>query len=273
MNIDPFTLYGGSPIYMRELDLNIHQPRLQSISEMGEEAFYTALGFVLIDGGKVPVDGGEEIELSAYMMLLHLILANPSILEPINQLGVMFFNRHWAIDENTLQLKLKPIEDVEVPSSFLEEIEGLAPEDLNNAIEAFYAEYETIIPEAQWEDLCAILREISKVKEKPKPKKKARSAKAQAILDKISAAQEKIDKGKESKGFKPFLWDSVSTLSTGDGVPISEIIENYTILQLTDQLTRLLTREESEKQFAMMLEGVKLEKPLVSWMGTINKEL
>lgn len=275
MKIDSFTLYGGAPIYMEELDLYVEQPRLQDICEMGEEKYYTALGFLLIEGGEVPIrgeDGEEEkLELSAYMMLIHLILANPEILGQLNKLGSMFFNKHWAIDEKTLQLKLKPIEDVEVPKDLLEGAEELTPENINDIVDEFYSQYEKIIPEAQWGDLCDVFREISKVKSKPKVKKKAKSAKAQEILDKIAAAQKKIDKGREVTGFKPFLWDSISTLSTGDGIPIYDIIENYTILQLTDQLTRRLTKEESEKQFAMMLQGVTLDKPLVNWMGDISK--
>lgn len=276
MKIDTFTLYGGAPIYIEELDLYVKQPKLKEICAMGEEEYYTALGYLLMDGGEIPYqgeDGKEEtMVLTPYMMLIQYILADPSVLKTLNKLSSMLFDKHWGIDEETLQLKLISKEEIEVTDELREKLMGLDPEKSKELIEEFYASYETIIPELHWDKLGAVLRTMSKIQDKPKAKKKAKSAKAQAILDKIAASQEKINEGRKSTGFKPFLWTSVSTLSTGDGIPLHHILENYTILQLTDQLTRLVTREESDKQFAMMTQCVSLDKPLANWMGELDKE-
>lgn len=272
MQIDDLTLRSGVPVYFEDLDLFILQPKLRQIAELGEKSFYSGLSIMMMDGDSLTSpDKKEKIELTPYKTLIFALSSNPTLLRNFNRIASMFFNKRWAFDEESLQLKLIDKEEQIIISDEQRELlDTLSPEEVVEFYNNLVKSRETIIPEEKWDELCDIIREIAGLEKKIKPvKKKAKSKKAQAILDKIAESQQKIDKAKSSKPFEPYLWNSISTLSTGDQIPINFILDNYTIVQLNEQLKRCINKEESNKQFSIMLQGVKLEKPMVNWIGKI----
>lgn len=269
MKIDDLTLMSGSNVYIPELHLSIKQPKLIEISKIGEKTFYTMLSILFSEESELTKDDGTVIQLSPYSNLVNNILKSPrNFLPYLNVVADLFFDKYyWAIDDKTTELKLISKEEVSIPERLQKDSSELSELDMME-LSLIRSANEKIIPEDFWEEFCDVIKDIvGLTKTVKKQKKKARSAKAQAILDKLAASQKKIEKQKKETEFKPVIWNNIGTLSTADGIPVNTILEEYTLLQLSSQLTRSIKKYEADKQYASLLQGAKLDKPLPVWIG------
>ena len=83
--IDAFKLMSGAPIYVPDLQLYIHQPRLYQIAEMGEENFFSFLSYFKINKSliekniKDPMQSAIISNMNEYELILLLIEEQPEI--------------------------------------------------------------------------------------------------------------------------------------------------------------------------------------------------
>lgn len=243
MKIDRFMLFSGSPIIYKTL--TFRQPKLSEIGKIGEKTFYECISYFLINKNKLSnkISDLKQLEkISNIKFIILLILQDPEILKKMNYIFSITTGRTMIIDSIDESINLKLVD--------------------NTKEDCF------IIEEEDWSEIISIIKQIFCITEEVKYNTK-KSRMAQIIEERLKAAREKIDTQK-SKGNKLVLDEYCSILSVGSGIPVTYIMDNYTLYLLMYQLRRFSKYEQYHIQINAMVHGAKIDN-LVSWYDSLDE--
>jgi len=248
MKIDSFNLFSGAPIIYK--DLIIRQPVLFEIGKMGEQHFYDYISYFLINKEKMLEHSSNPEALEALTMIKFIILLmieQPDIFRKISFILFMLTDRLLNLDE---------IDDEGFPKLRL-----IGKED--NEI--------FIFDNDDWNSIVQILKAMFGITGEATYNVKKNSA-ASRIAEKLKSSKKKIENMKNKGDFQPMLEQYTSILSVGNRIPLSDIIQKYTMYQLMYQLKRFNKYEEYHSQLNAMVHGAKIDK-LTTWYGNMNENV
>jgi hypothetical protein len=244
--LDDFLLFSGAPIQFK--DLKIYQPRLIQIGELGEKHFYECVSYLLVDKDQMLSNSKDEElkKLNNIQFLILLIIQQPEVLINMNKVCNILFKRMLFIDRTETDILLKLV-DIENKTEFI---------------------FQT---DEDWAEVVDVVRQILCFKREEKKEATKPQSRLAQIRAKLKAGRDKVQQIKNKGKPQQFLTHYCSILATGQGIPLNEIIQQYTLIQLMNQMKRFQRYEEYKSQYQAMLQGAKIKK-LTDWTGDLDKD-
>lgn len=250
--IDEFQLMAGAPIPLPGLDLKIHQPKLYEIALIGEEVFYSYLGFFLINKEFVinsvqDIEQRIELEYKTDYEIMKILMTNEKEVE----IGMY----------TILKMLIKDAEIIKFNEMFLyiKTAEG-QQYVINN--ESFLLIREVV----------SIMFNLKSVVKDKKKEFNPSGSLAEDIVEKLKKRKEMLEKAQQkqsSQGKKDqsMLADFVSILAVGLSLNIKDIL-NLTIYQIFNLMKRFGMYNQYQLQTQAMLQGAE-DIELVDWFQKI----
>ena len=232
-------------------ELTIHQPTVQEIGLIGEEAFFTGAQFLTTTKDSIEGLSAKDAEkIHNFDIIMKLV-------KDANQSIEAKYSKTCA--ESLLTLLFPEYQILFLPSMI-----AIVKENENH-----------IINEKNFDEFQDILINMFCLKElagAAAPEYKAANKQAQAIIDKIKQGRAKLAKIKAQQqgGQKiTILQRYISILAVGEQKDLNALSQ-YSVYQLFDEFTRFGLREQSDFYLQAKMAGAKDLPEVDNWMKDIH---
>lgn len=249
--VDKLLLLSGQDIPIPELKLTIHQPLLSELALLNEGNYLNAASMFSITADALLQREGiseQETMLLKNSMNLDIIFSflkskQSSYLNFCMLLLILFPKYQTIVDLESETIKFIKLGTEEL----------IVVNKLNFRILAFYVKlvFNIIKEETNYNNY------------------NPQSDHARKIMERMKQNAEKIAKltHKGEEGSSP-LCNAISSVSAALHIPIREVYDKYTLIQLYDQLNRFRKYEEYHHLLSATLAGAK-DVDIQNWMGNI----
>lgn len=248
--VDELLLMTGNDIPFIPAELTIHQPTLQEIAYIGEDAFLSGANFLNFSKNKLTLDeeAFRQIEKLDDFSLLMSLLRNPK--DPASQLQKINV-------EMVLALMFPEGKILFMPNMIAIVIDGE-----NHIINQENFD--------EFKEVVAKMYSLGGAVEGEREYNPANAA-ARAIADKIKRGRQKLKeiKSQNSEGqSESILSRYISILAVGEQKDMN-LFKNYTVFQLFDEFNRFSLKQQFDQNLSFRLAGAQdLQQP-EDWMKNL----
>ena len=231
----------GTDIPVPNCQLVLHQPRLEEISYIGEQDFFSGIQILCLYKSMF-IEDKLVLATTTNFQIFMMIMSEKEAKEK------------KEVVKSVLSLVLPEYSVLFTPNSLV-----LKKDDIMVTID-----------EDNFEDLQEALREIFCMQDAPMDQQAFNpiNAKAKAIADKIMAGRKKAAEMKGTANISVFT-QYISMLSVGMHIPIHEL-QKYTMFQLYDTVERFMLWVNWDIDLRQRLAGGKPEEHPENWMKNIH---
>lgn len=231
----------GTDIPVPNCQLVLHQPRLEEISYIGEQDFFSGIQILCLYKSMF-IEDKLVLATTTNFQIFMMIMSEKEAKEK------------KEVVKSVLSLVLPEYSVLFTPNSLV-----LKKDDIMVTID-----------EDNFEDLQEALREIFCMQDAPMDQQAFNpiNAKAKAIADKIMAGRKKAAEMKGTANISVFT-QYISMLSVGMHIPIHEL-QKYTMFQLYDTVERFMLWVNWDIDLRSRLAGAKPDEHPENWMKNIH---
>lgn len=242
MKVDKTLLLSGEDIPFESARLTIHNPSIKELSYYGEENFHIGSQFLVFTKNRLDDKDKKGLENQSDFNIFIAVMRSPLKADHKTAakklLNVLFPNAEIEIGQNQILVKNENI---------------------------------AVINESNFDDFRDIINQMFCLNiQVNEGVYNPRDAYAKRIADKLAKRHEKLKDMKGEKNDFNIYSQYASTLAIGLKVDLN-IIMNYTVYQLRDQMKRFTLKQDSDIYLDAKLAGVQDLDEVENWMGDIHK--